>query len=71
VNDSLSDPDKSYSIEHRVIHPDGAERVVYEQGEVFFDLGRRPVRMIGTVHDITEQKWREEELKRPSTRSRS
>ena len=64
VNDSLSDPDKTYSIEHRVIRPDGAERVVHERGEVVFDEGDRPVRMIGTVHDITERKRGEEELKK-------
>jgi PAS domain S-box-containing protein len=62
VNESLADPEKAYSIEHRVVLPDGTERVVHERGEVFFDPDRRPVRMIGSVHDITERKRGEEAL---------
>ncbi len=62
--ESISDPDKPYSIEHRVFRPDGTERVVHERGEVFIDQDRRPVRMIGTVHDITERKRGEEALKK-------
>jgi len=64
VNGSLSDPEKTYSIEHRVVRPDGTERVVHERGEVLFDQNRRPVRMIGMVHDITERKSGEEALKK-------
>jgi transcriptional regulator with GAF, ATPase, and Fis domain len=64
VNEALSNPAKTYSIEHRLFHPDGTERVVHERGEVLFDQDRRPVRMIGTVHDITERKHGEEALKK-------
>ena len=41
---------------HRILRPDGQERFVYEQGEVTFDAGGRPLRMLGTVQDITEIK---------------
>jgi transcriptional regulator with GAF, ATPase, and Fis domain len=64
VNEALSNPAKTYSIEHRLFHPEGTERVVHERGEVYFDQDRRPVRMIGTVHDITERKRGEEALKK-------
>jgi formate hydrogenlyase transcriptional activator len=64
VNQSLADPGKEYSVEHRVILPDGSERVVHERGEVLFGPDRNPVRMFGTVHDITVQKRSEEELKK-------
>jgi formate hydrogenlyase transcriptional activator len=64
VNESLSDPDKPCSIEHRVIRPDGTERVVHQRGETLFDKDRGPMRMIGTVHDISERKQAEEALKR-------
>ncbi|MHC4396397.1 MAG: PAS domain-containing protein [Planctomycetota bacterium] len=63
VNKSLADGNKSYSIEHRVVQPDSSERVVHERGEVAFDKNGKAVRMIGTVHDITEQKRAEEALR--------
>jgi PAS domain S-box-containing protein len=47
---------KRYNINHRVVRPDGAERVVQEQGEVLFDRACGPIRMVGTVQDITEQR---------------
>ncbi|MDP2895444.1 MAG: PAS domain S-box protein [bacterium] len=64
VNRSLADPNVHYSIEHRVIWPDGTQRVVHERGEVTFDEKGKPIRMIGTVHDITERKQAEEALRR-------
>lgn len=63
VNRSLADPNVHYSIEHRVIRPDGTQRVVHERGEVTFDEKGKPIRMIGTVHDITERKQAEEALR--------
>jgi len=56
VDESLADPRTPYSIEHRVVRPDGSERMVHERGEVTFDETGKPVHMIGTVHDITELK---------------
>ena len=56
VGESLADPHKPYSIEHRVVRPDGSERIVHERGEVTFDEAGEAVRMVGTVHDITERK---------------
>ena len=56
ADESLADPHKPYSIEHRVIRPDGSEGMVHERGEVSFDKSGKPIRMIGTVHDITELK---------------
>jgi len=51
-----------YMIEHRIVLPDGSERTVSEQAEVDFDENGKPIRMIGTVQNITELKKREEEL---------
>ncbi len=51
-----------YSIDHRIIRPDGTERIVHEQGEVSYDDHDKPVRMIGTVHDITDQKRAQDAL---------
>ena len=53
---------KSYSIGHRIILANGEERVVHEQGEVIFNEKNIPIRMIGTVQDITERKRAEEKI---------
>ncbi len=52
--------DRPYSIQHRIVRPDGTERVVHERGEVSRDEQGRPIRMVGTVLDITER-WRAEQ----------
>jgi PAS domain S-box-containing protein len=64
VDESLADPHRPYSIEHRVVRPDGSERIVHERGEVTFDKTGKAIRMIGTVHDITELKKAEVEAYR-------
>ncbi len=53
-----------YGIDHRVVRPDGGQRVVREQAEVFRDENGKTVRMVGTVQDITEQKRIEAEFLR-------
>jgi PAS domain S-box-containing protein len=54
---------ESYDFEHRIVRPDGEERVVHRQAEVLFDEEEgEPLWMIGTVHDITERKQAEEEI---------
>ncbi len=50
----------SYAIEHRVIRPDGDERVFLERGETVFRDGV-PVRSFGTTQDITELRKAERE----------
>lgn len=53
---------KEYSITHRVVLPDASEKVVYEKGSVEFDSSGKPIRMIGTVQDITQRYKRGKEL---------
>ncbi|MDH5526682.1 MAG: PAS domain S-box protein [Nitrospirota bacterium] len=54
---------RDYDVEHRVVQPDGTIRFVREQGEVTRSTtSGKPVRMVGTVHDITEHKKLEAEL---------
>jgi formate hydrogenlyase transcriptional activator len=64
VDRALKDPAYHYSIEHRVVRRDGSQRVVHERGEVTFNQHHKPIRMIGTVQDITERKQMEEKLER-------
>ncbi|MBW8327923.1 MAG: EAL domain-containing protein [Thiobacillus sp.] len=47
---------ESYDIDHRIVRPDGEVRIVHESAEVQLDDQGMPVRMIGTVQDITEWK---------------
>lgn len=54
---------KPYSINHRIIRPDGSLRTVHEQGEVTFGGDGRALRMAGTVEDITTLKETEEKLR--------
>jgi len=53
-----------YNIDHRVVRNDGSIRIVQEQGEVAFDSNNQPIRMVGTVQDITQRKLAAEELRR-------
>ena len=52
-----------YSIEHRIIRPDGEERIIHEQGEFFCDDEGRPVRTVGTAWDVTERRRAEQVLR--------
>lgn len=52
VNDSVEN-DTPYSIIHRIVRPDGEERVVQEIGQVQRDGNGDAIRMDGTVQDIT------------------
>ena len=63
VNDALYEK-MPYSIDHRIVLPDGSERIVHEQAEVIFDSMGKAIQMNGTVQDVTERKRAEEEIKR-------
>ena len=55
VDSALYD-NQPYCIEHRLIHMDGTVRWVQEQAEVCRDENGHPLRMTGTVQDITERR---------------
>lgn len=46
---------RGYAVQHRVIRPDGEERVVLGIGEVVRDGQGRPLKLVGTAQDITER----------------
>ncbi len=54
---------KPLSIDHRLVLPDGTERFVHEEAEVTCDDDGNPVRMVGTVQDITERKRAEDRVR--------
>ena len=51
-----------YDLEHRIVWPDGTVRVVHEQSEVIFDACGQPLKMVGTVQDITARRAAETQL---------
>lgn len=55
-----------YSIDHRIVLPDGTVRVVHEQAEVVFDDTGKAIQMNGTVQDITERKQIEDKFRKLS-----
>ena len=52
-----------YDIEHRIVLPSGEVRQVHEQGEVEYSPTGQPLRMIGTVQDITARKASENTIR--------
>src|SRR6185312_2322375 len=49
-------------LEYRLIRGDGVERIVRRESAVTFDAEKRPLRLFGTLQDITERKCAEIEL---------
>ncbi len=52
----------NYTIDHRIIRTDSEMRYVQEHARVIYDQDRRPLRMLGTVQDITDRKQAEERI---------
>ncbi len=63
VNSALKGRD-FYDVEHRICLGDGSERIVRERGQVYQDRGGHPIRMIGTVQDVSELKRAEAALRK-------
>ncbi len=60
-----------YSVSHRIVLKDGSVKTVHEQGEVIFSEDGTPLRMSGTVQDITEQVRLQANLKESEERYRT
>ena len=56
---------RTYSIDHRIILPDGRERVVHEQATLLRDAAGLPLRLMGTAQDVTDR-WHSAEALRES-----
>jgi PAS domain S-box-containing protein len=58
------DQGSRYSIEHRILLEDGAERILHQQAEQVLDpITGVPVKFIGTTQDITDRVRLEEQLR--------
>jgi PAS domain S-box-containing protein len=52
-----------YSVDYRIVLPDGRERIVQATGRVARDAAGRPLSTTGTVQDITERKRAEQQIR--------
>jgi diguanylate cyclase (GGDEF)-like protein/PAS domain S-box-containing protein len=61
---------RPYTMDHRIQLPDGSTRYVHQRAEVVRDAAGKPLRLVGTMQDITERKQAEEALRRSERRFR-
>ena len=66
-----SDTHQLYSAEHRIVRPNGEERIVLESGQPKCDSQQRLVSIVGTLLDITEQRRAERVLRESEDRFRT
>ncbi|MDP1771124.1 MAG: PAS domain S-box protein [Methylobacter sp.] len=59
--------DTPFDIEHRVVSRCKCVRTVHALGQVFRDAHGKPIRMVGTVQDITERKRVQDAIQRSQT----
>jgi PAS domain S-box-containing protein len=53
-----------YNVDYRVVRPDGEVRNIHSYAELIRDESGKPLRMFGTMIDITERKRAEEEIRK-------
>ncbi|MFM8321270.1 MAG: PAS domain S-box protein [Chloroflexota bacterium] len=61
---------QGFEIVHRILRPDGEERILRTNGQVISSAGK-PVKLLGTGQDITEQVHAEEKLRASEARFRT
>jgi len=64
IKEAINGNGKTYNINYKIILASGEERIVHAQGGVIFNEQNLPVRLRGTVQDITERKKAEEKIKK-------
>ena len=68
---ALVEEGKHFTVEHRIIRPDGSIRWVIEIGDVVRGTDDEAICMIGIIQDITERKRTEESLRESEERFKS
>jgi PAS domain S-box-containing protein len=54
---------RPFTIEYRIIRPDGQVRFLQARGEVIYDSEGKPVKVMGTSQDITDRRRADEQLR--------
>lgn len=57
----------SIDYEYRIVRPDGSMRAIHGRGEIIPDQSGHSIKAIGSVQDITERKFIEEQLQKAKT----
>ena len=52
-----------YDMEYRIVRPDGEERIIHSRGETILDDAGRTTQLRGAMHDITERKQADTEIR--------
>ncbi|MBO9204130.1 MULTISPECIES: sensor histidine kinase [Niastella] len=52
-----------FDLEHRIVRPDGSLRIIHSQGQLIKNNLGEPEKLIGVVHDITNVKQAEDQLR--------
>jgi PAS domain S-box-containing protein len=71
VKDSLAESVRTrrpFVCEHRVVLPDGTQRIISGHAEVVVNESGEPIKMIGTAQDVTDLKQTEQALRRSEDR---
>ena len=63
AGDAAADDGSPYDIVHRVVRPDATVRWVHEKAAILRDPQGRPLRLVGSVQDITEHRLLEDQLR--------
>lgn len=61
--ESAIELNESFSVEYRIVSPTGEVRIVHQEAELEHDKKGKPVRLTGTIQDITEQSKTEDRLR--------
>jgi PAS domain S-box-containing protein len=64
IRDRAFKDHQPFAIDHRIVLPDGSERILHSRGRVVIDEQGNPVKMVGTAQDISERKRAEEYAQR-------
>lgn len=60
---SFVESKRMFSIEHRIVRPDGDIRFIQARGEVISDSEGKPISLMGIAQDITDRKRADEQLR--------
>ena len=55
ILDNAIETHEPYSIDYRVMLANGEEKIIHEQAEMVLDHKNAPLRLVGTVQDVTER----------------
>ncbi|MEE4250255.1 MAG: PAS domain-containing protein [Alcanivoracaceae bacterium] len=61
-SEQLAEKTGRHDVVHRILRPDGSIRYVHELAQMQFDESGKPLRLTGTVQDVTEIKQAEQDL---------